>query len=116
MMDACRLLLVPMVAIAFHAFVCAGDADEWKIKRQEAYGFVQPPAVTRDGDRVAIAFETEGFCDVTVAVESANGRIIRHLASGVLAGQQRAGALRERLEEADAHMGRQGRHGPLHRR
>jgi hypothetical protein len=58
--------------------------DEFKVKREAVYEFVQRPAVTRDGDLVTIAFESKGLCDVTVAIEDPKGRIVRHLASGVL--------------------------------
>ena len=33
--------------------------------------------------RVTIAFETKGFCDVSIAIEDEQGAILRHLASGV---------------------------------
>jgi hypothetical protein len=62
----------------------AADADEFKIKREEVFEFAQKPAVTRQDDRVTITFESKGLCDATVAVEDAQGRIIRHLACGVL--------------------------------
>ncbi|MCX7806025.1 MAG: hypothetical protein N3A38_12655 [Planctomycetota bacterium] len=58
--------------------------DEFKPKREEVFGFARRPEAVREGDRVTISFETKGFCDATVAVEDADGRIIRHLASGVL--------------------------------
>ena len=61
--------------------VLASDYDEFKIKREQIFEFVQKPIVTRNGDNVTIAFETKGFCDVTVAIENATGRIVRHLAS-----------------------------------
>ncbi|MGQ9662514.1 MAG: hypothetical protein ACUVWX_09290 [Kiritimatiellia bacterium] len=59
-------------------------AEEFKVKREEIFEFSQKPQVTREGDRVTISFETKGFCDVTVAIEDPNGKIVRHLASGVL--------------------------------
>jgi SMP-30/gluconolaconase/LRE-like protein len=62
----------------------ASDLDEFKVKRQAVYEFTQAPKVTRNGDRIAIAFTSKGYCDATVAIEDADGRIIRHLASGVL--------------------------------
>ncbi|MCX7590944.1 MAG: SMP-30/gluconolactonase/LRE family protein [Kiritimatiellae bacterium] len=65
-------------------FLLAAVAPEFTIKREEVYGFAQKPTVSREGDAVTIAFETTGFCDVTVAIESGDGRIVRHLASGVL--------------------------------
>jgi len=46
--------------------------------------FATKPTVTRSGDRVTIRFAVENACDVTVAVEDARGRIVRHLASGML--------------------------------
>ncbi len=62
----------------------ASDLDEFKIKREAVFEFVQNPQVIRKGDQVTISFETKGFCDVTIAIENSEGRIVRHLASGVL--------------------------------
>ena len=62
----------------------ASDLDEFKVKRQQVFEFTQKPAVTRDGDTVTITFVSKGYCDATVAIEDANGKIVRHLASGVL--------------------------------
>jgi SMP-30/Gluconolactonase/LRE-like region len=62
----------------------AAEIAEFKIKRQAVFEFASKPRVTRRGDRISIAFETKGFCDVTVAVENPRGKIVRHLASGVL--------------------------------
>ena len=73
----CACLLCPLLARA-------SDLDEFKVKRQPVYEFTGKPTVTRDGDKITIAFTSKGFCDATVAIENAEGRIIRHLASGVL--------------------------------
>ncbi len=62
----------------------AADSDEFKPKRQDIFEFTQKPSVTRQGDRIEIAFASKGFCDATVAIETSAGKIIRHLASGVL--------------------------------
>ncbi|MGQ9660912.1 MAG: hypothetical protein ACUVWX_01065 [Kiritimatiellia bacterium] len=51
----------------------ASDLDEFKIKREEIFEFVQKPVVSRQGDRVVISFETKGFCDVTIAIEDRQG-------------------------------------------
>jgi hypothetical protein len=77
---------MPGIACAFClcAAAQAADVDEFQVKREAVFEFVQKPVVTREGDKIAIAFETKGFCDVTVAIENAQGRIIRHLLSGVL--------------------------------
>ena len=58
--------------------------EEFSIDREQVFEFAKKPSLTRKGDRVTISFETKGFCDVTVAVENAEGTILRHLASGVL--------------------------------
>ncbi len=66
------------------ASAAASDLDEFKVKRQPVFEFAQKPAVVRQGDTVTITFTSKAFCDATVAVENAEGKIIRHLASGVL--------------------------------
>ena len=60
------------------------DADEFAVKREQVFEFAQKPSVSRQGDRVTVRFAAAGRCDATVAVEDAQGRIVRHLASGVL--------------------------------
>ncbi|MFO7897978.1 MAG: hypothetical protein R6V58_02835, partial [Planctomycetota bacterium] len=62
----------------------ASDLDEFKVKRSGPFEFGETPTLTRDGDRVTIRFKAKAFCDATLAIENADGRIIRHLASGVL--------------------------------
>jgi hypothetical protein len=59
------------------------DLPEFKIKREETYEFTEKPTVTRSGDSFEIRFAAKANCDVTVAVEHA-GKIVRHLASGIL--------------------------------
>lgn len=46
--------------------------------------FSAGPAVTRSGDRVAIAFTLSAPADVEVAIVDASNRVVRHLAAGVL--------------------------------
>ncbi len=50
----------------------------------EAVRFAQKPAVRRAGDKVIITFAVSAATDVSVAVEDANGRVVRHLAAGLL--------------------------------
>jgi hypothetical protein len=78
-MVAC-LLAWPAVA----GEVSTTEAEDYRIKREAVYEFVKPPTLTRDGDRVTVSFETKGLCDVVVAIEDSDGRILRHLAYGVL--------------------------------
>ncbi len=74
--------------LATAAFACAPAVadvpEEFRIDREEVFEFAAKPTVARDGDRLTIAFETRAMCDVTVAIEQPDGRIVRHLASGVL--------------------------------
>jgi DNA-binding beta-propeller fold protein YncE len=46
--------------------------------------FVSGPTVVRDGDAVRIEFEVRRETDVTVWVENAGGKVVHHLAGGVL--------------------------------
>jgi sugar lactone lactonase YvrE len=64
--------------------VLAGNVDEFRIRREQVFEFSEKPKVTRNGDQVTVTFETKGLCDVTVAIENDQGRIVRHLACGVL--------------------------------
>lgn len=73
-----------MASLACVYSVAAADLDEFKVKRQEIFEFAQKPAVSRQGDRVEIRFESKAYCDVTIAIEDETGRIVRHLISGVL--------------------------------
>lgn len=77
--------LRPLLSVVMLASVAvAVDNDEFRVKRESVFEFVQKPVVTRNGDQVVITFESKGLCDATIAVENAEGRIIRHLVSGVL--------------------------------
>lgn len=52
--------------------------------REEIFEFVQKPTITKRGDKFAIAFVSKGKCDATVAIVDGQGKVVRHLASGVL--------------------------------
>lgn len=58
--------------------------EEFKVKREEIFEFVQKPKITKESNQFTISFETKGFCDATIAIENADGKIVRHLVSGVL--------------------------------
>ena len=62
----------------------ASDLDEFKVKRRGPFEFAQKPVVSRRRDAVTVRFEAKAYCDATVAIEDDEGKIIRHLASGVL--------------------------------
>ncbi|MCW8130490.1 MAG: hypothetical protein KIS92_09095 [Planctomycetota bacterium] len=50
--------------------------------------FATPPSARKDGDKTTIAFAVSARTDVEVAVLDAKGGIVRHLAAGVLGGEQ----------------------------
>ncbi len=75
---------VLFLLISSVSFLKAADTDELKVKRNGPFEFAEKPSAEQDGDRVTIRFVVRSFCDVTVAIENKEGRIIRHLACGVL--------------------------------
>ena len=79
-----RSVVSVLSALLLVAAAAASGVDEFTVKRENTFEFAQKPVVTRNGDAVTIAFESRGLCDATMAIENAEGRIIRHLASGVL--------------------------------
>jgi sugar lactone lactonase YvrE len=55
-----------------------------KQERKEVFEFTQEPSIRREGSKWVISFAVKDYCDATVAIVSADGKVIRHLASGVL--------------------------------
>lgn len=74
-------MIVSLLAVGF---AHGAERDDFSIKRENIFAFTEPPAVSRKGDKVTITFATSARCDVTVVLENRDGKIIRHLASGVL--------------------------------
>ncbi|MBA4389188.1 MAG: hypothetical protein C0404_14540 [Verrucomicrobia bacterium] len=55
------------------------------VERENVFEFTEKPAVKTVGqDRYEIAFAAKGNCDVTVAIIDPEGKVVRHVASGVL--------------------------------
>jgi len=52
--------------------------------REEVFEFAEKPAVRKQGGGWVISFATKAACDATVSIVDADGKIVRHLASGVL--------------------------------
>ncbi|MCX7592076.1 MAG: hypothetical protein N2255_10670, partial [Kiritimatiellae bacterium] len=80
-----QLLLITGVMAAMTTEV---RPDRLAVQRREVFEFTEKPLVERRQqgrrDEWVIVFATRDYCDVTVAVEDAEGRVVRHLASGVL--------------------------------
>jgi hypothetical protein len=78
-------LLISCLALSYIPSSARADGlDEFRIKREAVFEFTSEPQIVARGDRVEISFTARAYCDATVAIEDAEGRIIRHLACGVL--------------------------------
>lgn len=65
--------------------VNAQDAyQEFKVKRKNVFEFTKKPEMKDGKNSTTITFAVKDFCDVTIAIENLEGKILRHLASGVL--------------------------------
>ncbi len=73
--------------------------EEFSIKRKAVFEFMRKPSITRKGDRVDIRFAVKDYCDLSVAIEDAQGTIRRHLASGVLGAKAPAPFKKNALEQ-----------------
>lgn len=60
------------------------NAYQGRQERVESFAFAQKPSLKKEGDKWIIAFATTAACDATIAVVDPEGKIVRHLASGVL--------------------------------
>jgi hypothetical protein len=58
--------------------------EELQIKRKNIFEFTKEPIITKTGDIFTIEFAVKDYCDATVAIQTLDGDILRHLASGVL--------------------------------
>ncbi len=83
-MKSYSALLGILFVACLHSFGVADDYDSLRVQRKEVFEFTEQPAVNRAGDRVTIRFVSKDYCDATLAIENEQGRIIRHLVSGVL--------------------------------
>lgn len=86
---------VAAAALCWAAWTSAGEAAI-------PPAFTKKPAVARVGNQYVITFATERETDVAVAIEDSQGRIIRHLAAGLLGKNApeplKSGALEQTLE------------------
>lgn len=107
-----RLIISLTLVFCGACFAIAADADEFAARRQTVFEFAEKPAVSRQDDRVEIRFTARSFCDATVAIEEGSGRIIRHLASGLLGDNAPAPLQKKSLKQTLAWDGKddQGRY------
>ncbi len=83
-MPTWAVLVLTLIAALCCLPVQADDLEEFRIKREEVFEFTQQPEIERQGRGFRISFTSQGWCDVTVVIEDIEGKIVRHLASGIL--------------------------------
>jgi outer membrane protein assembly factor BamB len=66
------------------ALLLSGLLAEVLIAGEPAPGFATKPTAAKSGDAIKIEFAADRLTDVAVTIEDAKGKIIRHLAGGVL--------------------------------
>ncbi|HOX07674.1 MAG TPA: hypothetical protein PK280_14840 [Planctomycetota bacterium] len=81
--------------------------------------FSTKPSAAKDGDKVKIAFAVAASTDVEVAVLAADGKVVRHLAAGVLGGKNpppeplKAGLSQEMAWDGKDDFGKAAAGGPF---
>jgi hypothetical protein len=100
------ILTAVFASLVFYGPSAAGAEDWYKpyrppcTERQNVFEFTRKPAVTLVGkDKYEISFAVKGFCDVTVGLVDEKGKIVRHLASGVLGSNAPAPFQKDSLEQ-----------------
>lgn len=95
------LALAALVCVLSVAPAMAAESfpEEFRVKRAEVFEFSRQPTIRVAGDRVEITFASKAHCDVTVAIEDAQGHIVRHLACGLLGPQAPAPLAPNSLEQ-----------------
>ncbi len=53
-------------------------------EREEVFEFAEKPKVEKRGDKWVVTFAAKAACDATVAIIGPDGKVVRHLAGGVL--------------------------------
>ncbi|MBL8796526.1 MAG: SMP-30/gluconolactonase/LRE family protein [Planctomycetia bacterium] len=110
-----RAVLLPVVIgmISLAAFAQEKPSANWDaplckpVDREAVYEFAREPAVKKIGpDRYEISFAVKGKCDVAVAVEGPDGRIVRHIGYGVLGANAPAPFKKDSLEQSIAWDGK----------
>src|SRR5579862_5492040 len=72
------VMRIPILSFGCLFLLTSGWAGEEPVK------FSAKPAATRGSDKVKIDFTANRETDVTVAIQDAQGKVVRHLAGGVL--------------------------------
>jgi len=75
-----------LLAGAASLALAAADVNPYngRQEREQVFEFAQKPTVSKAGGKYVIRFASKAGCDATVAIMNEEGKIVRHLASGVL--------------------------------
>jgi hypothetical protein len=85
MMSRNHLLgLLLILLIVGESALAAANPYRGRQERSDTFEFAAEPSVAKQGDGFVIRFATKAACDATVMILDTDGRIVRHLASGVL--------------------------------
>src|SRR5581483_11849035 len=79
--------LLPVLFLHIHLQGADATADigGLNLKREDVFEFSRDPRCQKTGqDQYEITFAAKGHCDVTVGITDKDGKIVRHLVSGVL--------------------------------
>ena len=75
---------IASVALLLAAVVPAARTAAERQHREDVFEFAAAPRIGKEGGAWAITFTSKARCDATVSILNAEGRVICHLASGVL--------------------------------
>ena len=81
------LSLWSFVILAVAGEAAAGSKiNSFRGRQQRAgkFEFASKPQVSRQGDKYVVTFAATAPCDATVAIVDSKGKVVRHLAGGVL--------------------------------
>jgi hypothetical protein len=96
--QACLLSLVLTVLSAAAGEPFGGAQGREPVERPAK--FTQPPKAERDGEAVKVSFAVSAETDVAVWIENAEGRVVRHLAAGLLGAKAPAPLAAGKLEQS----------------
>jgi hypothetical protein len=80
------IFLVVLAALFAPAALAAEGPNPYtgRQQRAEVFQFDGKPAIAKQGDNYVVRFASKAACDATVAIVDKQGKVVRHLASGVL--------------------------------
>lgn len=102
-----RAMVIGLILSAVSAWDARAEPEQWKpysppcVERENLFEFTEKPKVAVVGpDRYEITFAVKGNCDVTVGIMDTEGKVTRHLASGVLGANAPSPFLKNSLKQA----------------